>query len=122
MNKRKLIIADDDQTAAHFMRKVGEQLNYEVTTVSNGKQLLSMLDSGSPDIIILDMVMPEMDGIEALAKLAERECKATIILVSGYQENYLTSADILGKAKGLNIHGTLSKPIKIDLLNKMLQA
>ena len=122
MKKTKIIVADDEPTVSRLIQEAVVQIGYEAITASSGKQLLKLLDSESPDIIILDMVMPEMEGIETLAELAKIKSRAAIILMSGFQKNYLESALILGKAKGLNIHATLSKPLKLDQLEETLQS
>lgn len=122
MHKPTLIITDDDPTVVNFLKEVAEITGYEVSAATSGKQLLEAIAETSPNVIILDMVMPDMDGIETLGKLATRKCSSAIILVTGFQKDYLETANILGTAQGLNIIGSLCKPFSLDKLSELLQS
>ncbi len=121
MHEPKLIVTDDDPTVISFIKEVAEEIGYKVFSAGNGKLLLNTINETDPSVIILDMVMPDMDGIETLKELAARKCTAAIILVTGYQKDYLETANILGTAQGLNIIGSLCKPFSLDKLNELLQ-
>ena len=122
MHKPKLIITDDDPIVINFLKEVTEISGYEVSATTSARQLLDAVREACPDIIILDLVMPDMDGIEALKELAKKECSSAIILITGYQKDYLETAKILGTAHGLNIIGSLYKPFQLDELNELLQS
>ncbi len=122
MHKPKLIVADDDPIIINLIKEVAEGIGYKVSSASNGKRLLNTINETCPSIIILDMVMPDMDGIETLKKLAIKKCTAAIILITGYQQYYLETGSVIGTAHGLNIIGTLYKPFSLETLNKLLQS
>ncbi len=64
-----------------------QSLGYEVETVENGLEALEYLKNNSADIVILDMIMPVMDGRETFDKIIERKIETKVILTSGFSEN-----------------------------------
>ena len=75
-----------------------------------------------PDVIILDLFMPDMDGIEVLRLLAEQHCDVPILMISNYQDGILTQAVRLAEGLGLNLAGSLNKPIQLPRLEAALEA
>src|SRR6185437_16649234 len=73
-------------------------------------------------LILLDLVMPGMDGIEILRLLGERNCKARIILMSGINIRVIETAKKLAQSLGLTVIGHLQKPFPIPQLQQMLTA
>jgi len=121
MHTASLIITDDDPTIVKLITEVAESIGYEVSSATNGKQLLTAITEAPPNVIILDLVMPDMDGIETLRELAKRECTSALIFITGFQQGYLDTANLIGSARGLNIIGSLNKPFSLDSLNDILQ-
>ncbi|TAL80641.1 MAG: response regulator [Bacteroidetes bacterium] len=72
-NKPKILIAEDSPTQAEQLRHLLERNNYNVTLAVNGKQALAMLEKFIPDLIISDILMPEMDGYELCTRIKESE-------------------------------------------------
>ena len=81
-------------------------------------------DRISPEttLILLDLVMPEMDGIEILRLLGERNCKAHIVLMSGINIRVIETAKKLAQTLGLTVVGHLQKPFPIGQLQELLLA
>ncbi len=78
----KRILAVDDEK--HILRLVQinlEKAGYEVVTASNGREALEAVKAQHPDLIVMDVMMPEMDGLEALQNLKNDEATATIPVV-----------------------------------------
>ena len=86
----------------------------EVTT--EGRAFIETYDSFKPTTIILDMIMPGMDGNELVLSLAKRKCTARLIIITGYTPDYATHAKILAEYKGLRPVITLSRPIDVSAL------
>ena len=80
---RILIVDDDENISALYEEDLREE-NYEVAVASNGKQSIEMLETFNPDLIVMDIRMPEMDGIEALGKIIAMHKNIPIILNSAY--------------------------------------
>jgi CheY-like chemotaxis protein len=79
----QILLVDDDETARHTMRLVLEQGGWRVSAeAGNGWEALARLDETRPDAIVLDLMMPEMDGFEFLVELRSRdECRDIPVLV-----------------------------------------
>ncbi|MCS7223874.1 MAG: response regulator [Armatimonadetes bacterium] len=85
MKKRKILVADDDPAIAELVRINLESHDFEVVTAHDGRETLSMAVGEKPDLILLDIVMPEIDGYEVLKLLKsdpETETIPVIVLTA----------------------------------------
>jgi len=119
--KPRLTVVDDESEILDLVGKAAEGLGFDVSKATSGKQMIQALADEPPDVIVLDMIMPDLDGIEILQELAAKKSNASIILMTGYQEQYLIMADKFGSAKGLNILGALTKPFRLEQLEQLLR-
>ena len=67
--KRKVLVVEDNADEANLIKMILEPEGYEVTLASNGNEGLEKVESASPDLIILDVMMPELDGFATCSKL-----------------------------------------------------
>jgi EAL domain-containing protein (putative c-di-GMP-specific phosphodiesterase class I) len=91
-----------------------------VRIVSSPEPFFRTIDEWHPTHIALDLVMPEMDGIEVLVQLAARACRAKIIISSGMGSRVLDAAHRSASARGLDVIGVLAKPFSAAALRKFL--
>jgi PleD family two-component response regulator len=105
--KIKILLADDDKNVINIIRYSLEGDHFEVLEAANGKEALGMVFARSPDILILDIMMPEMDGYIVCKELKEHESTKNlpIIILSAK-----TSVDDKLKAIGLGIDDYMIKP------------
>lgn len=93
----KILLVEDDDNQRLLVREELEERGYEVEEAVNGKDGLRKFKEWNPDLVVLDIRMPEMDGIETLGGLIEEEKNVPVILYSAYskyKENYMSwSAD-----------------------------
>ena len=68
---KKILIADDDEAMLQIMADKLKSEGFAVTTTRNGKEAVSMSTAEHPDLILMDILMPEMSGLEAMKKLRE---------------------------------------------------
>lgn len=96
---KHILIVEDERPLAHALElKLGHE-GYETSTASAGKQALEMGASGSYDIILLDLILPELDGFTILKTLKEKGVKAPIVVLSNLgQREDRTKALELGAA------------------------
>lgn len=117
---QKLLMIDDEPTICRFVKAVAEQVGLAATTTRDPYEFCAAIEREQPTIIILDLQMPKVDGVELLRYLARTQCRASILLASGMDTKTLASAENLGRSKRLNMCGTLQKPVGVAVLKQML--
>ena len=114
-----ILIIDDDPQFCLLMAEFFSEEGYSVVVAEDGKQGLESLDICQPDIVITDIVMPEMEGVELIKKIREEDKSIPVIAVSGdssrFSESYLSYARILGANE------QVSKPCDLDNLLEIVQ-
>lgn len=122
MSKPMLIVVDDEPDMIEIVQYVAENIGFEVCTASNAREFQGIWDKTELSVIVMDIVLPDMDGHELLQWLVEQGCTVPILLMSGYDGKYLRSAESLGKIRGASVIGTLSKPFEVgDIETKLKQ-
>lgn len=113
MRKEKILLVDDDEDILEMLKYLLEGAGYDIFTASNGVDGLTLAKKIIPDLIILDVMMPQMDGVETCIKLREEEkLNNTIItFLSARAEDY---SHIAGLEAGADDY--IYKPIKPRLL------
>ena len=93
---------------------MAEGLGLQSVTYSSPAQFFSNIDNLEKNsLLVLDLSMPEMDGIQVMRKLVGVTNIPKLILVSGHDEAVLRSAEKLGRAQGLDIVAALNKPVNL---------
>jgi EAL domain-containing protein (putative c-di-GMP-specific phosphodiesterase class I)/CheY-like chemotaxis protein len=116
---KKIAVVDDNIDVCELVCAAAEAMGLECASATDAETFLRMLTSDT-DLILLDLVMPDMDGVELLRLLAQQKCQAGIILISGTGKRIIESASQLAHALGLSIVGNLQKPFRIAELEKAL--
>jgi len=108
---KKIVVVEDQKSQRLLYHDELTEAGYGVTLAANGKEALRKLEKTKPDLVILDIIMPEMDGMEALGRIIKKQGDIPIILNTAYpkyRENFMSwgpdayvikSAD-LGELKG----------------------
>ena len=119
MNKLKLLVVDDEPDFAEFVAEVAQGMDFDVIFTDNPTEFATLYH---PDlnIIVLDLFMPNIDGIELLRFLSECESNASIIFMSGKDKGVLHSAQEIAIEQGMNVLGVLSKPFLVKQLEEVL--
>jgi CheY-like chemotaxis protein len=120
MSEKRLLVIDDEPEIGEFVRKVATGLGYEVRVTTDGHSFQSAYHELRPTTIVMDMVMPEMDGNELVLWLMEQHYDANLIIITGYNPDYAKDARLLAEFKGLRSVITLIKPIRLDKLREVL--
>ena len=96
-----ILVAEDDKNTRRYFQAVLEEANYTVTTAENGAQALEILGREHIDLIVLDVMMPEMDGYELTKELRDVQDTIPILMVSAKQPAALLAAGpACGAGKG----------------------
>jgi DNA-binding response OmpR family regulator len=117
---RRLLVIDDEQSVCEFVKRVAESEGYEVAVATSDEQFQDSYDRFKPSAILLDLVMPKVDGIAMLGTLAERHCRAQLVIMSGYHPELLKTGSRLGSGYNLDVRGTLRKPFGVPELQSAL--
>jgi EAL domain-containing protein (putative c-di-GMP-specific phosphodiesterase class I)/CheY-like chemotaxis protein len=117
---QRILVIDDEIDVCEFVSAAAQGLGFECTATTDAKTFLDAL-SPKTTLILLDLMMPEMDGIELLRHLGERKCKAGIVLMSGSGKQIMESAAHLAQVLGLSIVSHLHKPFRLTELEEVLQ-
>jgi DNA-binding response OmpR family regulator len=80
----KILVVDDDQHIQRLYKEEFEDEGYEVVVASNGKEAMELFDSESPDIVTLDILLPDVDGIRILRQMKEKNPKIPVIMSTAY--------------------------------------
>ena len=120
----KILVLDDDPFTLKLIARMLTNLGYgAVTLCESGRAALELLDGSNylPDMILLDLNMPEMDGIEFVHHLAARHYTGSIILFSGEDEHMLRAAENLVLAHKISMLGSLHKPVAPEKLTALFE-
>ena len=119
-NANRLLVIDDEAEICNLFSAVAEQLGFEVRTTGEADEFISLNRNFDPTVVILDLHMPQADGVEVLRRLADDKCRAGILVVSGADSRVLGSAERLGANRGLNMLGAMQKPVQLEELRGKL--
>ena len=122
MTNKKILIVDDEENIRFLYKHEIEYEGYQTVLACDGKDCLEKLKTESPDIIILDIRMPKMDGLEAIGKIIEFKKDIPIIIntaYSNYKEDFISWAADAYVVKSFNLDD-LKSTIKEVLEKKKL--
>lgn len=119
MRKNSIVVIDDEIDLATFICEVATQLGFQSSAYHNGHKFLDEYNFQA-DVIFLDLMMPDIDGIEVIRHLGTNKCNTKLVLMSGVDSSILHSAEQLAIAQGLNVVTTISKPIRLKELKNIL--
>ncbi|MGF1611940.1 MAG: response regulator [Kiloniellales bacterium] len=120
MTTKRLLVVDDEADFGAYVKKVAEGLGYQVLVTTSGRAFMAAFEDFAPSHVMLDVVMPEMDGIELVQWLAKRCSRVKVVIVTGYNPKYAHTAGVLGGAKGLEVVGIYAKPLRLADLRAVL--
>lgn len=124
LSSLSFLIVDDDVSAQELVSHRLKQLNVgDIVIADNGKIALEKLQANTRpiDIIVCDLDMPEMDGVQFLRHLSEQGYPGGIILLSGVDRNILRSAHRLAREHALNILGSISKQVELKEIKSFIK-
>ena len=115
MRAKKILVVDDEPEVRKLMEHFLIDKGYEVRVAGNGREGLDALDTFTPDLVLLDMHMPELDGAEMLKQLAIRSPTLPVIMVT-VNEDVETTSRLLQ----LGAADYVPKPFNLDYLEQAI--
>jgi len=83
----RVLIVDDDWRIRDLVDRVLRSADFEVSSAANGEEGLRLLDRVAPDVVILDLVMPGLDGVEVLKRIRQRQDFVPVIIMTGFTDS-----------------------------------
>jgi CheY-like chemotaxis protein len=117
---KRLLVVDDEPSICALVRRIAEAAGYEVAAAGTHEEFIRAYETLAPNVIAMDLVMPQVDGIALLEILAEKRCRARIIVMTGHHPELLKSAARIAAGHGLDIRDTLHKPFGESDLRRVL--
>lgn len=115
-DQMKILVVDDDLDFLESLQLIIFEQGHQVHAVSNGHDAVELYKKFKPNMVFLDIKMPEIDGYDTFARIKKYDRNAHVILMTGYMVDVVKYTDI-EKA----IDGTINKPIHIDDLRKIIK-
>lgn len=109
--KAKILVADDEQSVRDILKAFFSRKGYDVETVDSGGSAIDKLDTFKPDILLLDLKMPDMGGEEVLQHIMDNNIKVGVIVITGHP-GYIKDKKLLNRT-----YDYIVKPFNLDYLN-----
>ena len=111
-----ILVVDDNEDLLDTFSMILKRCGFYVETAGNGASAVDKFKEQNFDVTLMDIVMPEMNGVEAFRKIKEMDPEASVILMTAYSEE-----ELIEMAKGEGVRQVIHKPIRIDRLIEMIQ-
>lgn len=118
----RVLVVDDEPAVGALIGGIARRAGFDAIVTTDPADFMQKARRWGPGIIILDLAMPDTDGIELLRHLADERSAARILIISGFDEKIMQAARRLGEARGLNMSGVLPKPIRATKLTETLKS
>ncbi len=115
--EEKILVVDDEDYHRELMEKLLERLGYQAVVADSAEQAFSLLQGQQFPLIITDLIMLEMDGVEFCRRIRETDAKTVVIALTGHADLY-----DLEKLKEAGFDNHLSKPFKIDVIKQAIES
>jgi len=113
MGLGKVLVVDDELEVRQVLREFLSRRGYDVTTASGGAEAVAIVETVKPDLILLDVAMPDMDGVETLKRIVAIEPTLAVIMVTANSDIGTTS-----KLLALGAVDYVPKPFDLDYLDQ----
>ena len=113
----KLLIVDDEIDIREFAKSFFKKRDIDVLVASGGKEAFDLIEKEQPDLVLLDINMEEMTGIEVLKKLRENKNDVKVIMVTGVEDEAMVN-----EANTWGVKGYIHKPLILEELEKIVMA
>lgn len=116
----RLLIVDDEPDFAAFVREVAVGMGFTVAVAPDGRLMRKHYAEFKPTVIVLDMVLPDQDGIELVRWLGSQPEPPPVIAATGFNPEYVKWAQTVGDGNSVQVIATLHKPVKLSDLRGAL--
>jgi two-component system, chemotaxis family, chemotaxis protein CheY len=118
----RLLAVDDDAASAELIVRVAERCGYEAFATSDSRGVINLTKALSPDLLAVDICMPNIDASALLELLAEAGYSGRVLIVSGQDHSVLKATQMKAESLGLTVPYVQQKPLDFQKLRAMLMA
>jgi CheY-like chemotaxis protein len=115
--KKRILVVDDEDFQRDLLKKLLAKAGYAVAEAESPEVAFALMKDEDFPVIITDLIMLDMDGVEFCQRIRERNCQSVIIALTGYADLY-----DLEKLKRVGFDNYLTKPIKLDKIRPVVEA
>jgi DNA-binding response OmpR family regulator len=109
MSAKRVLVTDDDPSIRSLLATILRRADYHVDTAASGREAIARTERTEYDAIVLDLMMPAMDGVEVLARLSARPLKPKFVVIMS-----AAPPDVVTRAVTPSVFATLQKPCGIN--------
>lgn len=102
--KVKILVVDDDEEVLNFLKEVVEGQGYSFLRAANSEEVINKIKEAQPDLVILDIVMPGLDGLEVLRRIRGQDKELPVVMLTAHGTN-----ERVKEAMALNVSGFIPK-------------
>ena len=121
MDEVDFLIVDDDPAICELMKRVAKSCGFSAAAATDAGTFKDLYINNDVKVIVVDLSMPGIDGIEVFRFLAEAGCQSNIMIISGFDRRVVDSAWRLGEQLGLKMTSVISKPVRLDTFRSLLK-
>ena len=111
----RVLVVDDEPKLRQVLQEFLELHGFAASAVASGEDALAQLDRLAPSVVLLDMMMPGMNGLDALKQIKARRPSTMVIMITGLEEER-----VMDEALALGAHDYITKPFNLEYLETML--
>lgn len=111
----KVLVVDDEVEVTYALQAYFQKKGYEMVTAFDGAQAMAQVEEGPVDLVLLDVMMPEVNGVEVLKYLRANRPETRVIVITAFDDEYRQVIERIG------VHGFLNKPFGIEQLTQTIE-
>ena len=111
----RILLVEDEIPVAGFLRDALTEIGYAVTVAAGGTDALAKVTEDAPDLVLLDLNLPDMPGVDVLEQLCTRSSTIRVVIVSGNTDPMMAEA-----VHALGAVAYITKPVELDVLSRVV--
>ena len=117
-----VLIVDDSLSQLQYLSELCQAMQiHEIRTARNGEEALLEMQKQLPSLVLLDLEMPKIDGVQVLQHMARESLVTPVVVASGKDPMLIATVELMGRELGLPVLGALQKPLKLEELTDLVQ-
>ncbi len=117
----RVLVIDDELVISKFVKRITEKMGCNFNNITDATTVGSALLAAKPEVIFLDLMMPDVDGVEVIKQLSDLKCAAKLILMSGLDQRTVSSVAEVARNGGLDVLGAITKPFQPGQIEGLLE-